>query len=114
MLSGYFASTPSEWLIGSPVLAAIARYAPTSPNVLMVGAAYSLTVGAGMYWVAKFRVLLARWVKTGPLQSNHSETLFGVLGLAALGLVIISLLVACVIRRQASRHQEDDLATGLY
>ena len=113
MLSGYFASTPLEWLIGSPVLAAIARYAPTSSNVLMVGA-YSLTVVAGMYWRSEISGFASPVVKTGPLQSNHSETLFGVLGLAALGLVIISLLVACVIRRQASRHQEDDLATGLY
>lgn len=49
MLSGYFAPATSEWLIGSPVLAVIAHYAPASLNALMVGA-YSLTVGAGMYW----------------------------------------------------------------
>ncbi|KXV57745.1 hypothetical protein AD948_13285 [Acetobacter senegalensis] len=93
MLGGYFASATSEWLIGSPVLAVIARYAPASLNALMVGA-YSLTVGAGMYWGSKISGFASPVVKTGAFQSRHSETLFGVLGVAALGLVIISLLVA--------------------
>lgn len=65
MLSGYFASTPSEWLIDSPVLAAITRYAPTSPNVLMVGA-YSLTVGAGNVLGSEISGFASPVVKTGP------------------------------------------------
>ncbi|MCG4258458.1 hypothetical protein [Acetobacter senegalensis] len=59
MLSGYFASATSEWLISSPVLAVIAHYAPASLNALMVGA-YSLTVEQACIGVAKFRVLRAQ------------------------------------------------------
>lgn len=47
-----------------------------------------------MYWDSKISGFASPVVKTGPFQSSHSETLFGVLGWAALGLVIISLLLA--------------------
>lgn len=47
-----------------------------------------------MYWDSKISGFASPVVKTGPFQSSHFETLFGVLGLAALRVVIISLLVA--------------------
>ncbi|MCP1195828.1 hypothetical protein NKW84_08145 [Acetobacter senegalensis] len=63
-----FASATSEWLIGSPVLAVIARYAPASLNTLMVGT-YSLTVGAGMYWGSEISDFASPVVKTAPYRA---------------------------------------------
>ncbi|HET6725780.1 MAG TPA: oligopeptide:H+ symporter [Gammaproteobacteria bacterium] len=112
MIAGYCFQSLGELLVSGLGLAFVARYVPARMGGFMMGA-YFVATGISQYLgglVATF-ASIPKDLTDNPVKSLPIYTdLFNKLGFAAIGCVIVALLVLPYLRKLSARHQEDAVA----